>query len=186
MSLVYEQCVVWSRSSIVRCLPIAYSTASAISADSVIALSRLEVFAPTSKKRKTTGPAPKKGTTGSNFSQFIEEVLTSNEVSDLRYKYLVMDNASIHNTTEVKFWIAERGHQLLFLPPYSPFLNPIEEFWAKLKDVVNKDPAIVRKNTLVSDQIKDASVKISRQDCQGWIRHSLTFWKRCLAQERGL
>lgn len=68
-----------------------------------------------------------------------------------------MDNAAIHKTAEVKFWVAERSHQILFLPPYSPFLNLVEEFWAKLKDVVKKDPASVRKNTQLSERIRHAS-----------------------------
>ncbi|KAL1929241.1 hypothetical protein VTP01DRAFT_2300 [Rhizomucor pusillus] len=79
-----------------------------------------------------------------------------------------MDNAAIHKTPEVKFWVAERGYQIRFWPPYSPFLNPIEEFWAKLKDVVNKDPASVIENTQLSDGIQHASEHITRDDCQGW------------------
>ncbi|ORZ04484.1 hypothetical protein BCR42DRAFT_305026, partial [Absidia repens] len=59
----------------------------------------------------------------------------------------------------------------------------IEEFWAKLKNVFNKDPASVKKNTLLSDRICKASEHISKEDCQAWIRHSLTFWDRCLNSE---
>ena len=46
---------------------------------------------------------------------------------------IVMDNASFHRKKKL-FEIAEAYHRkLIFLPPYSPELNPIEHFWAKLK-----------------------------------------------------
>ncbi|ORE05708.1 hypothetical protein BCV72DRAFT_292852, partial [Rhizopus microsporus var. microsporus] len=73
------------------------------------------------------------------------------------------------------------------LPSYSPFLNLIEEFWSKLKSVVNKDPASVRKkNTKLSEHITKASKHISKENCQAWIEHSLTFWDRCTACEKYL
>lgn len=46
---------------------------------------------------------------------------------------VIMDNASFHRKNEL-FQIAEKHHiTLIFLPPYSPELNPIEKFWANLK-----------------------------------------------------
>ena len=46
---------------------------------------------------------------------------------------IVMDNASFHRKKKL-FEIVEESHKkLIFLPPYSPELNPIEHFWAKLK-----------------------------------------------------
>ncbi|KAG2221889.1 hypothetical protein INT45_012533 [Circinella minor] len=161
------------------------SILGAITAHGVITLSRREACAPT-KKRKANDPASKKGTTSSDFMEFIEQVLTNIEAYDLPYRYLVMDNAAIHKTIDVKDWVTERGFEIIYLPPYSSFLNPIKEFWSKLKDVVNKDSASVRLNTKLSDRIKRASEYIFREDCQAWIKHSLTFWDRCLAGEKGL
>ncbi|KAG2209879.1 hypothetical protein INT45_005146, partial [Circinella minor] len=117
------------------------SILGAITAHGVITLSRREDCAPTNKKRKVNDPVSKKGTTSSDFMEFIEQVLTNIEAHDLLYRYLVMDNAAIHKTIDVKDWVTECGFEIIYLPPYSPFLNPIEEFWSKLKDVVNKDPA---------------------------------------------
>ena len=77
-----------------------------------------------------------------------------------------MDNASIHRTIDIKDLVTERGFEIIYPLPYSPFLNPIEEFWSKLKGVVYKDPAPVRRNTKLSDRIKRASEHIFRKDCQ--------------------
>ncbi|KAI7899520.1 uncharacterized protein BX663DRAFT_441302, partial [Cokeromyces recurvatus] len=71
-------------------------------------------------------------------------------------------------------------------PPYSPFLNPIEEFWSKLKTVVNNDPSSVRQNEKISDCIRNVSFYSSREDYENWRKHSLTFWQRCLNCEKRL
>jgi transposase len=44
-----------------------------------------------------------------------------------------MDNASFHKSEKTKELIESVGRKLLFLPPYSPDLNPIEKFWANMK-----------------------------------------------------
>ena len=46
---------------------------------------------------------------------------------------VVMDNASFHRRAQLMRAAQERGFRLIFLPPYSPELNPIENFWAWLK-----------------------------------------------------
>nr|CRH08334.1 conserved protein of unknown function [Candidatus Magnetococcus massalia] len=46
---------------------------------------------------------------------------------------IVMDNASFHKKSEIADLLAEHGHVLLPLPPYSPDFNPIEESFAILK-----------------------------------------------------
>ena len=46
---------------------------------------------------------------------------------------VVMDNASFHRKGRLHALAERAGHSLLFLPPYSPELNPIEHFWAWLK-----------------------------------------------------
>ena len=46
---------------------------------------------------------------------------------------IVMDNTSFHSKKRLIFAAQNAGCRLLFLPPYSPELNPIENFWAWLK-----------------------------------------------------
>ena len=45
----------------------------------------------------------------------------------------VMDNASFHQSEKTKSLIESASCTLIFLPPYSPDLNPIEKFWANMK-----------------------------------------------------
>ncbi len=48
---------------------------------------------------------------------------------------IVMDNATFHKRSDMKQAIICAGHTLLYLPPYSPDLNPIEKKWAQVKAV---------------------------------------------------
>jgi hypothetical protein len=48
---------------------------------------------------------------------------------------LVLDNAAFHKRYDIKEAIETAGHILLYLPPYSPDLNPIEHSWANLKEL---------------------------------------------------
>jgi len=48
---------------------------------------------------------------------------------------IVMDNATFHKGREMQKLINDAGHTLIFLPPYSPDLNPIEKKWAQAKHI---------------------------------------------------
>ncbi|MDR2560890.1 MAG: transposase [Holophagales bacterium] len=51
---------------------------------------------------------------------------------------IVMDNASFHRKSRLPELAGRAGHVVLFLPPYSPELNPIENFWGWLKRQLRK------------------------------------------------
>lgn len=72
--------------------------------------------------------------------------------------FIIMGNATIHKTSEVHKATRDHGHTPFFLPPYSPFLNPIEERWSKIKGEVRKTP--VGKNEILADKIEEAADKI--------------------------
>lgn len=48
-------------------------------------------------------------------------------------QFIILDNATFHKSERTRELIENAGCSLLFLPPYSPDLNPIETFWANLK-----------------------------------------------------
>lgn len=64
------------------------------------------------------------------FNNWVEQFL----IKELKYgQYVVMDNASFHKSQKTKDLIESVGCRVIFLPPYSPDLNPIEKFWANMK-----------------------------------------------------
>jgi hypothetical protein len=70
------------------------------------------------------------GTTDSAmYEDFIEQTLQLCQPFPKPNSVLVMDNASFHHTERIKQMCRDAGVKLLYLPPYSPDFNPIEEFW---------------------------------------------------------
>jgi len=64
------------------------------------------------------------------FETWVEEVL----IKELNPgQVVIMDNASFHKSQKTRELIESAGCNLMFLPPYSPDLNPIEKFWANMK-----------------------------------------------------
>ena len=52
---------------------------------------------------------------------------------------IIMDNAPVHNSSKIRELIAQAGCELLFLPTYSPDLNPIEHWWHKIKTAIRRE-----------------------------------------------
>ena len=71
-------------------------------------------------------------TTATAFTAYIEQALAPSLSSG---QIVVMDNLSAHKSERARELIEERGCQLLFLPPYSPDYNPIEEVFSKIKGI---------------------------------------------------
>ena len=51
---------------------------------------------------------------------------------------VIMDNCSIHKSNKVLELINQAGCKLIYLPPYSPDFNPIENYWAVMKNNIKK------------------------------------------------
>ena len=72
------------------------------------------------------------------FLSFVQTML----VPELRPGHIViMDNVNFHKHGQVREAIERAGSRLLFLPPYSPDLSPIELMWSKLKQYLKKKAA---------------------------------------------
>jgi transposase len=79
------------------------------------------------------------GTTDSVlFEDFVEQLLHHCGRWPEPNSVLVMDNASFHRSERIEQMCLDAGVKLLYLPPYSPDLNPIEEFFAELKMFIKK------------------------------------------------
>jgi transposase len=80
-----------------------------------------------------------------------------------------MDNLSAHKGDRVKELIEERGCELLYLPPYSPDFNPIEEAFSKIKQLVRKAEARTR-DALVEAIGRGISM-VTTEDARGFFGH---------------
>ena len=72
---------------------------------------------------------------------FLNQQAFKKFVQKLYYKFrkivLVIDNASWHHALSIREYVESRDIKLIFLPPYSPELNPIEQSWKKLKAILS-------------------------------------------------
>lgn len=83
---------------------------------------------------------------------------------------VVMDNLRCHKTHEIEKELAKAGVRTLFLPPYSPDLNPIEMMWSKIKALLRKWKA--NTSNLLNNFIPLAFQAVSINDITGWFSES--------------
>lgn len=81
---------------------------------------------------------------------------------------VIMDNASIHKFSFDMKKFKRRGIRILYLPPYSPELNPIEKMWSKMKSLLRKIGA--RTIETLQRAVSDALCEVTNSDRLGWFR----------------
>ena len=103
------------------------------------------------------------GTDRHVFLAFLDEVL----IPSLRPgQVVVMDNLGAHHANGVRERIEAAGCRLLYLPPYSPDLNPIEMLFSKLKTLVR---GMVHRSRLALERaISLVLARVTPGDCRGW------------------
>ena len=80
-----------------------------------------------------------------------------------------MDNLAAHKGQRIKELIEERGCELMYLPPYSPDLNPIEEAFSKVKRLLREAEARTRKSLI--EAIGVAISAVTARDAHGFFEH---------------
>jgi transposase len=83
---------------------------------------------------------------------------------------VIMDNCTAHHVEGVRELIEGAGARLLYLPPYSPELNPIEYAWSKVKNILRTIKA--RTKELLYDAISESLKTITWSNAQGWFDHA--------------
>jgi transposase len=97
------------------------------------------------------------------FLSFVQTML----VPELRSGHIViMDNVNFHKHAQVREAIERTGARLLFLPPYSPDLSPIELMWSKLKHYLKKKAA--RTVTDFHQALLEAFENLTDYDFEAW------------------
>jgi transposase len=101
------------------------------------------------------------------FEAYVEHALAPTlEVGQV----VVVDNLSAHKPARVREIIEERGCELIYLPSYSPDFNPIEEAFAKIKDILRRAGA--RTKDALVDVLSEALSAISVNDATGYFEHA--------------
>ena len=140
---------------------------------------RLRLSVPRKRGKNTTllssmslegmGPsmAVEGATTALVFEAYVEQVLAPSLRAG---QIVVMDNLGAHRPKKVRELIEERGCELIYLPAYSPDYNPIEEAFAKIKNLLRK--AAARTKGALVEAIGVALSAISAQDARGFFEHA--------------
>ena len=97
------------------------------------------------------------------FNEYIKKILSPSLRSG---DIVIMDNLSTHKSEVAFDAIKEKYADVLFLPAYSPDLNPIEKMWSKVKQILRGIKA--RSYPELFDGIKKALSLVSKNDAQGW------------------
>lgn len=104
---------------------------------------------------------------GESFLVYVEEVLAPTlKPGDI----VVMDNLGSHKGKAVRQAIRAAGAKLLFLPKYSPDLNPIEQFFAKLKHHMRE--AAERTYDALCLAIGKILLTVSADECRNFLTHA--------------
>ena len=104
---------------------------------------------------------------GAAFKAYVEQVLAPSLIPG---DIVVMDNLPSHKVDGVRKAIKEAGAFLLYLPPYSPDLNPIELAFSKLKALLRK--AAARSIEDLWATIAELLDQFSPRECQNFINHA--------------
>lgn len=103
------------------------------------------------------------------FCTFLERLFAHLLALNRPNCWLILDNVRFHHCEIVAECAARNGHQLIFLPAYSPMLNPIEYLFGKWKASVKTRHVAFTQEALMTN-IEVARLEISVTDCLGWIR----------------
>ena len=105
-------------------------------------------------------------TDGDVFLAYVEQVLCPRLQSG---QVVVMDNLPAHKVEGVRRLLEAVGAELLYLPPYSPDFNPIEQAWSKIKQQLRSAKA--RTVETLESAIVDALAAVTPHHAAAWFAH---------------
>lgn len=115
-----------------------------------------------------------------SFLGYIEEFfkfLDNQNINKCKY-VLIMDNVAFHKNTNISEIIKRNEHKLVFLPPYSPFLNPIENAFSKWKNYVRRKCPNTEEELFL--YMEEGFNTITADDCDGYFRNMKKYVRLCM------
>lgn len=146
-----------------------------------------KVTAPSKKRKAANGfvqqtQAGKGGALTGHYFNFLASTMDAMDKHEaFQGHYLIMDNAPIHKNKDIQLYIESRGYRCVYLPPYTPELNPIEQFWSVVKSKL-KRVALLSEETL-STRIAEACNQVMISDLRGFCRYSASRQDDCLERK---
>jgi transposase len=116
------------------------------------------------------------------FETYVEQILAP---TLRRGQVVVMDNLTAHKGERVKEIIEQRGCELMYLPPYSPDLNPIEEAFGKIKGLMRKAQARRSREALLEamgtrrSRLSVPKIPVASSSTAATVRWFKRFDRRC-------
>jgi len=101
------------------------------------------------------------------FEAYVEHFLAPSLITE--GQVVVMDNLGAHQPKKGRELIEERGAELVFVPSYSPDLNPIEQAFSKIKNILRKLGA--RTHEALLEAMEEALSKVTPAEAAGWFNH---------------
>jgi len=134
------------------------------------------------KKKKASVSEESCGTNSNHFALFLTSLMDQLDHMDKKGMYLVMDNVPIHKTEYIHALVKGRGYIPVFLPPYSPALNPIEEFWAHMKRIFHRQE--LEKQETNETRLRDAGEGVGLEAVRNYIKNAYEqYFPRAMAME---
>jgi transposase len=105
-------------------------------------------------------------TDGDVFQAYVEQVLGPTLVAG---DVVIMDNLGAHKVARIREALAQRGAQVVYLPPYSPDLSPIEPCWSKVKTALRQAKARTRE--ALEGALGQGLSTVTAVDARNWFVH---------------
>ena len=160
-------------------------TTTVLGAISASGLIKASVRIPRPNKKRKAGQGSEllsTGTVTGHYISVLKETLDEmDKYPQMKGHYLIMDNAPIHTSTDIAKYIEYRGYRYGYLPPYSPELNPIEQFWSVANSKMKRQ-RFLQQETLTT-RIREACNKVRPSDFIGFVSYSHRCLEKCRRKE---
>ncbi|XP_032949789.1 uncharacterized protein LOC117015302 [Rhinolophus ferrumequinum] len=121
--------------------------------------------------------------TSNIFCEFLQRLLQKLDEDNLEEVRFILDNVSLHKTQEICDLVGQTRHTLLFLPPYSPMMNPTEEVFSKIKFCARNILADPSNHEHLVDVINHSVATITPTDCHTYFMNMYMKLPRAVAGE---
>lgn len=108
-----------------------------------------------------------------HFLSYLMNVMSVLDTHGLTGYYLIMDDSLLHDPSFIKQTVEQRGFKVAYSRNVFPFPNPIEQFWTKTLEGIDRRP--FEPQDQLSTRIMESCSRISPADCREWIRQAANY-----------